>query len=221
MKKITTLLSAILILFTFSIPANAQNFEGVIYYKLTRWASQQGANELPYMIKGNKARMEVGQRGMEAAMLIIPEESKTVVIMDDAKGYIEMKMDPTTQNNNEDSSEMSVSRTGETKTIAGKECEVWRSVSEQGTYEACMAQGMGTFIMPTGPTQKTQAPKWAQEFIDQGALPLEVIEINNGNRTVQMVATRIEEKSLSDDLFVIPEGYRDMSGMMNQMQNRN
>ncbi len=76
-------------------------------------------------------------------------------------------------------------------------------------------------MMPQNQMQKRNAPAWAQKFAEEGSMPLEIVEIKNGTRTVQMKATKIEEKSLSDDLFEVPEGYRDMSGMMKGMQNRN
>jgi hypothetical protein len=51
-------------------------------------------------------------------------------------------------------------------------------------------------------------------------MPLEVVEITGGSSIVKLRASRIEEKSLSDDLFKVPEGYNDMSNMMKQMLNQ-
>jgi hypothetical protein len=80
---------------------------------------------------------------------------------------------------------------------------------------------MGSFMMPKTPMARSNSPKWAQELMEGNSMPLEVIEIKNGKKTVQMRATKIEEKSLSADLFEIPKGYNNMSGMMKQMMNRN
>lgn len=216
MKKLS--LTTIIILFLtvlFSVPTTAQDFEGVIYFEISD-LSNQGINEVPYMVKGNKGRMEINQNGQKNAMLMLPAESKMVVLIEQMQGY--MEMDTNTGENDEEWEETEMTNTGETKTIAGRTCEVWRTESEDGTYETCIAEGMGTFMMPSSPMQKRKAPEWAKRFAEKGAMPLEVVKIKNGTRTVQMKATRIEEKSLSDDLFEVPDGYRDMSDMMKRMQ---
>lgn len=203
------------------VPAlsSAQDFEGVIYYEINDM-KEQGMEEMPYMIKGPKARMEFGSGQEKGAMILMPEESQMVILIETMKGY--MKMDTRdAEGEMDDYSDTDATKTGETKTIAGRECEVWNIKSEENTIEACMAKGMGTFMMPKSPMAKDNTPEWVKELMDEGAMPLEVIEIKNGNRSVQMRATRIEEKSLSDDLFTIPEGYRDMSDMMKQMQQMN
>ena len=154
---------------------------------------------------------------------MLPGESKMVMIIEQMNGYIEMDLNNTERANTEKdkTSEPDMTNTGQTKTIAGKTCEVWRMESEDGTFETCMAKGLGTFMMPQNQMQRRNAPAWAQKFAEEGSMPLEIVEIKNGDRTVQMKATKIVEKSLSDDLFKVPEGYRDMSGMMKGMQNRN
>lgn len=210
----------ILILCCFPFTSIAQDFEGTIYFEVSD-LTKQGMGEMPYMVKGNKARMEFGQGQQKAAMLFLPEESKMVIIMDAMKGYINMDTNTSSDNAN-DFTEADVTKTGETKNIAGRDCDVWKIKSEDDTtMEACMAMGMGSFMMPKSPMAEDNTPQWAKELMAQGAMPLEVIELKNGDRSIQMRATRIEEKSLSDDLFKIPEGYNDMSGMIQQMQNRN
>ncbi|HLR24259.1 MAG TPA: DUF4412 domain-containing protein, partial [Fodinibius sp.] len=88
------------------------------------------------------------------------------------------------------------------------------------TLSMCVAKDLGTFMSPGNPMAKKSAPDWAKKVIAEGYMPLEVIEEANGSKRVQMKATKIEEKSLSPDLFTIPDGYKDMSSMMRQMMNR-
>ncbi len=223
MKKLSLFVLALSIICFIGMPATttAQDFEGVIYFEMADLA-KQGMGEMPYMVKGNKGRMEINHQGQKNAMLMLPGESKMVMIIEQMNGYIEMDLNNDIGNKEKDkASEPNMRKTGETKTIAGRTCEVWRMESEDGTFEACMAKGMGTFMMPQNQMRKRNAPAWAQKFAEEESMPLEIIEIKNGNRTVQMKATKIEEKSLSDDLFKVPEGYNDMSGMMKGMQNRN
>lgn len=193
----------------------AQNFEGIIYYEIPQM-TQQGMDEMPYMIKDSKARMEFGQGQQKGAMILLPEQSKMVIIIEAMKGYMSMNTDED-QHEMDDYSEGDAHKTGETKTIANRQCEVWRIESPESTVEACMAKGLGTFMMPKSPMGNDNAPAWAKELME-GSMPLEVVEIENGNRSLRMRATKIEEKTLSPDLFEIPEGYNDMSGMMQQMQ---
>lgn len=221
MKKLSLFVLALSITCFIGMPTTttAQDFEGVIYFEMADLA-KQGMGEVPYMVKGNKGRMELSHQGQKNAMLMLPGESKMVIIIEQMNGYIEMDLnDDNTEMDN--ASEADMTNTGEIKTIAGKTCEVWKMESKDGTFETCMAKGMGTFMMPQNQMQQRDAPAWVKKFAEEGSMPLEIIEIKNGNRNVQMKATKIEEKSLSDDLFRVPEGYRDMSGMMKGMQNQN
>lgn len=220
MKKLFPIFLVVLFVMGFSSESvTAQDFEGVIHFEIADMA-QQGMGEVPYMIKGNKGRMEMSHQGQKSAMIMLPDESKVVMVIEQMKGYIEMNTDEERETT-EEVDESDLSQTGETKTIAGKSCEVWQMNSEDGTFEVCMAKGLGTFMMPQSRMQQQQAPDWAKQFWEDGAIPLEIVEVENGNRTVKMKAKKIEEKSLSDDLFEVPDGYRDMSGMMQGMQNRN
>ena len=223
MKKLSLLILAFSIICFIGIPTTttAQDFEGIIHFEMADLA-KQGMGEMPYMVKGNKARMEITHQGQKNAMLMLPGESKMVMIIEQMKAYIEMDLNNKNgETNMGKASEQDMTNTGQTKTIAGRSCEVWRMESSDGTFETCMAKGMGTFMMPQNQMRKQDAPSWAQKFAEEGSMPLEIVEIKNEKRTVQMKATKIEEKSLSSDLFEIPDGYRDMSGMMKGMQNRN
>ncbi len=220
MKKLCSIF--LVVLFAMGFTSNttvAQNFEGVIHFEMTDMA-KQGMGEMPYMVKGNKGRMEISHQGQKSAMIMLPDESKVVMVIEQMQGYIEMDTGEEGEQTKEvDDSDLN--KTRETKTIAGKSCEVWEMKSDDGTFEVCMAKGMGTFMMPQSEMQQQQAPNWAKQFWEDGAMPLEIVEVQNGNRSVKMEATRIEEKSLSDDLFEVPDDYRDMSGMMKGMQNQN
>ncbi len=198
----------------------AQDFEGVIYYEIPEMQNQN-MEEMPYMIKGNKARIEFKSGKGSGAMLFMPDESKIVFVMDAMKGFMEMNLDNMGDQGDESEEAANFTKTGETKTIAGKNCEVWNVESEDNTVEVCMAQGLGKFMMPRSPMGRSNAPEWVDEVMERGAMPLEVIEVSSNGNELQMRATRIEEKSLEASLFEVPEGYKDMSSMMKQMMNQN
>ncbi len=200
--------------------ALAQDFEGTIFYEVAE-LKKEGMGEMPYMIKGSKVRMEFGEDDQKGAMLFLPGESRMVIIIDAMKGFMSMDLEDSDMNNQSDEEIPDMTKTGETKTIAGKSCEVWETTSEGETYEVCIARGLGTFMMPENPMGNSNTPAWAEELKNGGFMPLEVVEVKGGQKITRMKATKIEEGSLNDSLFEIPQGYNDMSSMMQQMKNRN
>ena len=199
--------------------AMAQDFEGVIYYEIPEM-TKQGMGEMPYMVKDSKVRMEFGKGAQGGAMIFMPDQNKMTFIMEAMKGYMTMDMDdPEADQSADDNTDMV--KLDETKTIAGKSCEVWEVTDTNNTYQLCVAKGMGNFMMPQNPMAQSNTPKWAKEAMSGGFMPLEVIEMKNGSKELKMRATKIEAKSLSAALFEVPEGYNDMSSMMKQMMNQN
>lgn len=207
-----------LLIFGMSTLGMAQDFEGVIYYEIPEMASQ-GIAEMPYMVKGSKVRMEFGSGAQGGAMIFMPEENKMALIMEAMKGYMTMELEETASD--DESEEMTdMKKTGETKSVAGTSCEVWIVNDAENSFQLCVAQGMGTFMMPRNPMMQANTPQWAKDAMAEGFMPLEIIDVTNGKEDIKMIATKIEEKSLSSALFEIPEGYNDMTGMMKQMMNK-
>lgn len=223
-KKLLRYIFLVCFSFFFIGQANvlAQDFEGTIYYEIPEM-KKQGMGEMPYMIKDKNVRMEFGEGDQKGAMLFLPEESRMVVIIDAMKGFMSMNLDDVNNMNNQSGEDQmaDMSRTGEIKTIAGRSCEVWKITSEGETFEACIAKGLGNFMMPENPMGNNNSPAWAEELKNGGFMPLEVLEVKGDQRTTQMKATKIEEGTLDASLFEVPPGYNDMSSMMKQMRNGN
>lgn len=197
----------------------AQGFEGVIHYQFDR-LEQQNMGDIEYMIKNDRVRMQFGEGAQSGAMIFLPGKSKIMFVMDQMKSYMSMDMDKETDNDSYSDKwkESTLEKTGQNKTIAGHSCEIWKVSNTDGDkLTMCMADDLGTFMSPGNPMAKRSAPAWAKEIVAEGYMPLEVIEESGDEKTVKMKATKIEEKSLSDDLFTVPEGYNDMSSMMKQM----
>ncbi|HEX6982069.1 MAG TPA: DUF4412 domain-containing protein [Balneolaceae bacterium] len=154
----------------------------------------------------------------------MPEESKAVIIIDKMKGYMVMDFKENAADQSQKKVEMDVTNTGKAKTIAGRSCEVWLMKSADGSYEVCINKELGAFMMPKSSSFRENSPAWAKEISKDGFMPLEVYEITeNGEKKLKLRAIRIEEKTLPASLFEIPEGYRNMShimqGMMDEYQN--
>ncbi|TYP94036.1 protein of unknown function (DUF4412) [Fodinibius salinus] len=213
---LSVIFSFCILLFCATQTSVAQDFEGIIHYEIPEM-TQQGMGQMPYMVKGNKVRMELNRGQQKGVMLFMPEQSKTVILIDQMNGY--MTMDTETRDDINTGKDGNATQTGQTKTIAGKNCKVWKIESDGKTMEVCMAKGMGSFMMPKSPMSKGSQPDWAKKLMANEAMPLEVIAITDEGKSTKMKAVKIEEKSLSADLFKIPDGYKDMSGMMNPNQN--
>jgi hypothetical protein len=131
-----------------------------------------------------------------------------------------------------DDFKVDVSKTGRTETVAGTRCEVWQgsSVDADGKKregEACVAQGVGfelyDLMMNNPMTAHMRGAAQAQlekykQLMSGGKGILKMTSIENGKPFVEMEATKIEKKSVSDDAFRPPAGYTGttMGGMMQQ-----
>jgi uncharacterized protein DUF4412 len=124
------------------------------------------------------------------------------------------------------------SKTGRTETVAGTKCEVWHgsSTDSEGKKregEACVAQGAGFAlydIMLNNPmaahmrgSMQREMEKF-KELASGGKGILKVTSLEGGKPFVEMEATKIERKRISDDAFKPPAGYtgRSMGAMMQQ-----
>jgi len=117
-----------------------------------------------------------------------------------------------------------VTSTGKTETIAGITCQHWLIGDKQDT-DVCMAKGMGYFggggsggildkLKNLAMREKIKAqleanPEFAK-FVEGGAFPLKMAQIENGQSKTIMEVTGVERKSLDDSLFTVPADYKKM-----------
>ena len=227
MKKIKLALRYFIVCFLVSVfsvsLARAQQFEGIIHYKFSQ-EFNENTPEMAYMVKNSKIRIQFNSGNEHGAMLYLPADSTMIVLIDKVHSYIKMN---TNQFRNDDNykgkwENSHLDKTGQMKTIAGYKCEVWKVSNNDGDQlTMCMAKGLGTFMTPGNPMNNKNAPDWAREIIKKGYMPLEVVKEEGGHKTTEMQATKIEKKSLDASLFKIPDGYRDMTSMMQGVMNKN
>ena len=148
--------------------------------------------------------------------MLMPEEKMYMVM--DLKGQQEQRGDRSDK-------PPSITATGRTETIAGRSCEVFRYAEEAGkpeTRELCVAKGMGFLTMgsgggmmgrgrdPMGDIAGAAAnPHYARLYRD-GFFPLRISKIEKDTVVDQMVATKVEPKSLDPSMFRPPAGYTEM-----------
>lgn len=204
--------------------ASAQSFEGLIRFEVypDGGASAGSPSGLKYYVKDSKIRMEFEAAPQQSAAIIYDaRKARMTMLMDQMKAYMTLPTDKyAEQYQKQMPTDQPYSRTGKTKTVAGKTCELWISREDGETTEMWVARGMGSFMMPDnrpGPLMKSQ-PEWLREAMEGGFMPLEISTTENGKTRLVMKATSVETEKLDAGLFDIPEGYSDMSGMMQQFQ---
>jgi hypothetical protein len=183
----------------------AQSFEGVVEFSVT---TEQGTMPMTYMAKGDDARVEMeGRPGMKAAILINVKNKKTVMLMENMKMYMDV---PQPKPEDMPESNPEISKTGKMQEILGHKCEQYVIKEGDTQSEVWIAKDLGSFAMfrmgRPGSSAKEEA--WQKVVGSEGGFPLKSIT-KSGDETVnEMIATKIEKKSLDDSLFQIPEGYK-------------
>jgi len=216
MRSMSGLAAILVLLATVAPPAEAQRtFEGVITYDMTAAGTSM---EMKQMAKGMKIRSEMEGPMGEAISLMDVEAGEITTIMPAQRMYMTMDVDAMMQQmpaQHEPPRPEEFEATGRTETIAGHECEHYTYTNDAMTADICIAEGLG--FMPIGSpgamgggSLAADMEAWQARFPD-GFLPLSMEMTSQGN-TMTMRATAVEQTSLSDDLFVVPEGYTRMPG---------
>jgi Domain of unknown function (DUF4412) len=230
-----------------ALPAAAQTgFEGVITY-LDHEKSSGKATPMVQTTKGNKAKFE-GMGGTKDVVVIFDGDAHSMIMVQpEKKQYITVTqadmdrmaamMKPMAEKMKREGKDKSdfkldVNKTGKFETVAGTKCEIWHgtTVEEDGTKregEVCVAQGVGFAfydIMMNNPmtaqmrgSMQAQMEKYKQ-LMSGGKGVLKFTSIENGKPFVQMEATKIERRPVSDAEFQPPAGYTgtSMGAMMEQ-----
>jgi len=216
-------------------PALAQNFEGIVAYKM---AGKGAGGEMTQMYKGGKTRTEISDnKGQTTAMIMDAGSQTMTVLMPPQKSYMVMDMKKMGQglggllgHGRKDTgagagasgaagSIPKIVATGRKETVAGHECEYY-VMGDKGEAEVCSAKGMGMFMMNQSPMGGGAAAlaglaalgtgSDAAKLFADGFFPLKVVSLEGGKREVVMEATRVEKKTLDASLFVPPPDYKEM-----------
>jgi hypothetical protein len=197
----------------------AQGFEGVISMKLTGGGQDM---ELTQYVKGARTRQEFSGGPMGAAAMIIDGTTgKVMMLVDEQKMYMVMEAGSAAAADAPDGPVPEITATGRKDNIAGHACEYYQvKMPEGGTVEICAATGLGYYTRFNdfpggrggrrgGGAAATRNVRFWQEKFSEGFFPLKTVTTQNG-QTMTMEVTKIEKKSVSDDLFTPPAGYTEM-----------
>jgi hypothetical protein len=204
----------------------AADFEGSIYSTFKGGETAQAEPmEMRTHVKGNKMRMEMGlqrergdQPGQTEGMILIHDYQakksitlipleKTAWVSDIAGGQM---LPPDVR------AKYTLERTGKTEMIAGYHAEqfISKDLEGEGMTEVWAGQlGISVFgLMSLNEEPSTKLSALERNLMEQGYYPLRlVIHQKDGKTRTVMEVTKVEKKPLSDELFLIPAGYKTMN----------
>ncbi len=200
--------------FAILMPLSAATFEGNVTYEIH--TPEGKIQPLNYQIKSPDIRMNMEIPGQgESAMLFVPKENSMYVLMPARKMAIKQPLPeaPAAKSKPTAERKFDLTKTNRKETIAGRECTVFTFKSDVTEGEMCNAEGLGTFYFGAG-GNGAQAPAWASEVRSKGYFPLRMTNKDlRSDKTMTMIATKIEPKSLPSSLFKVPSDYKVTEGM--------
>ena len=203
-----------------SAPAAAQApFEGIVSLQMTTG----GMTMQPVVyVKGHRSRANMNMGGREVYILTDSQKETMTMVMPAQRAF--MNMDPGKLLDTTKTGELKP--TGKTETIAGITCEHFVEVDGQDETDICLARGMGTFLGIASPPGRganrgmsSILRRIGRRFQD-GAFVLKVETKEAGTTTMSLEVTKVERTSVDAALLAMPEGFQDMSGMMQNMPRR-
>ncbi len=216
MKKFAKILTGLV--FVAGVGVARAEFEGVVDYHISMSDSKQMDTE--YMIKGKKIRINMSHDGNDVSSIMDMGGKKITTLMHKQKMYMVHNIDQAMKTASKHAPEGKVSKVSGSKTILGYNCEHWIYEGKSSKVDFWGAKGLGTFMgMGGGQGAASKDDDWFKAFKDKGVFPLEVDTTMKDNKTMTMVATKVDKRSLSSGLFEVPSDYKkmdmpDMGSMM-------
>jgi hypothetical protein len=121
--------------------------------------------------------------------------------------------------------EVTFKESGKKGTFAGVACEYYLIQYKSGMEaDACIAKGIGTFLGVGAPGGRGSSNPGVQKAMRElakrfkgGAFVLRMDMREAGQHRLSTEVTKLEKKSIDAAIFVVPEGFQDMSAMMKGM----
>jgi hypothetical protein len=215
MKTILKSLLSLMAVFGLGVSlSQAGQFEGEVDYNVTMDNGDQ--SQMNYFLRGTKARMETTMKGHHMVEIIDTSAKKIYMLMPEQKMVMTTDIPDASKMKPSGAPQAPIAKTGQTKTILGRTAYEWQTTGKNGTTSIWGAKDMGFFMMGKGPGGQGPDTSWAAEIKKDGLFPLEV-DAKGQKGTMNMVATKIDEKSLDSSLFEVPSDYKDMSAIMQGM----
>jgi hypothetical protein len=202
-----------------ALPLTAQ-FEGTVTMSLP---GGKQPSEMTFYAKNNQLASSMliasGQMSGQTMRMIydIPGGKVAVFVpmaMGNAKG-VRMDVDLHAPGGKQHAIE--VKPLGTSQTIAGRHCDDIQILEDgNATIKACISGELGPFAMAnmSAAGRGASAPDWAGAF---GRRPMFPLKVTGADGKVIMEATVVHSETVRPEVFAVPEGYMDMSGMSGMM----
>jgi hypothetical protein len=201
MRRVAAILSLVV-----ATTAGAQSFEGAVTYQMEKgtWL---------YSAKGSKVRMDVNQPEEPGAAMIWDTDANTMMmILPAQKMYMSMPMNQKLSNVPDTAGRGTVTKIG-SEVIAGHPCDDYQAVDAHGAKQgvACIAHGMGDFVWfrANSPMMKRMGSRISglSGAMAGGGFPLKFVDAEG---KTNLLATKIERKSIDPSIFTPPAGFTQM-----------
>ncbi len=194
-----------------SIPAAAQQFEGVITMQFSGLSVNGVPQDVEFLTRGTRG-VRVNAAGPMGAMSMIsmPAEQKVYVMIESQSVYMELPASADALPGGlTDMPEPKITRTNKMETIAGYRCEHVLIQTAKDTTDVCIARGLGPFLDILNGLRLggSRAPAWQRSLTADGGFPLKV---TGADGKVALEVKKIEKRKLGSALFVIPPTYTKM-----------
>ena len=207
-----------LVLFSAPLPGQ-QPFEGIVTLQMTT----AGMTMQPVVyVKGHRSRANMNMGGREMYLLTDSQKETMTMVMPAQRAF--MAMDPEKLIDTTKTGELKP--TGKNETIAGITCEHFVHVDGKNETDVCVARGMGTFLGIASPPGRGANRGMASILrrigarFREGAFMLKVEIKEAGTTQTTFEVTKVERTSVDAALLTMPEGFQDMSGMMQGIPGR-
>jgi hypothetical protein len=222
-------------------------FNGVITF--LNAGTSGGQDTFVQYTKGNKVRLDgfgashgsmIIDNDAKVMMMVDPDKKQVMIMTEDDAKQMQAMMGPMMERmkqggkTDEATGKASFSNTGKTETVAGVRCEVYHGVyveedGDKDEGDACVATGVGfrldavTFNNPMVQRGGAGYDRVQQfrELVAGNRGILKAKSYKDGKVKTDIEAVKIEPKSLGDDVFAVPPGYKEirMADMMMQARN--
>ena len=237
-----------LLVLSLALPAGAQGqaFEGVVTYTIR--ADQGEEHTVVQMSKAGKIRQDFTENGRVMSLISDQAAGTLTTLMPEQKMYMVMRredmqrmmkgiqdmaqgMGPTRSDSSARRPQGSFTRTGRTAVVAGVTCEIFAFAGtdsgQREKGEACVAKGTGVLLgsmgfgFMAGPQRRRPATGLgpAEQLLTEGYGLLRITREVEGKTVTVLEVTSIQRKSVAEDQFQPPAGYREMN-MGNMMPGR-
>ena len=214
---------AIASLFMPLYPVTAQApFEGVITMMVTAPGAAPMENVMS--VKGSKGRADMSMQGMQAYAITDFATGTITAVLPAQRAYMNVggAALATALADTGAVPEVTFKESGKKGTFAGMACDYYLIQYKSGMEaDACIAKGIGTFFGMGAPGGRGNSAPGVQKAMRElakrfkgGAFVLKMDMREAGQLRLSTEVTKLEKKAIDSAIFVVPEGFQDMSAMM-------